>query len=59
MSIHDKIPNNVDLNHDRRLQKALEKWQPRFIDWWMDMGPEGFQIKDIYPRTAISVESGG
>ena len=30
-----------------------------FIDWWMDMGPEGFQVKDIYLRTAVSVESGG
>ena len=59
MSIHDKIPNNVDLNHDRRLQKALEKWQPRFIDWWMDMGPEGFQANDVYLRTAVSVEKDG
>jgi benzoyl-CoA 2,3-dioxygenase component B len=25
----------------------------------MDMGPEGFQVNDIYLRTAISVESGG
>jgi len=55
----ERIPNNVDLGDDRRLQRALERWQPDFIDWWMDMGPEGFQIKDIYLRTAISVESGG
>jgi benzoyl-CoA 2,3-dioxygenase component B len=55
----ERIPNNVDLSSDRRLQRALERWQPDFIDWWMDMGPEGYQIKDIYLRTAISVESGG
>jgi benzoyl-CoA 2,3-epoxidase subunit B len=55
----ERIPNNVDLSGDKRLQRALERWQPDFIDWWMDMGPEGFQIKDIYLRTAISVESGG
>ena len=59
MSLHDKIPNNVDLNHDRRLQKALEKWQPKFVEWWTDMGPEGFQANDVYLRTAVSVEKDG
>ena len=37
MSIVDidaKIPNNVDLAGDRRLQRALESWQPKFIEWW-------------------------
>ena len=29
-----QIPNNVDLATDRRLQRALEGWQPKFIDWW-------------------------
>jgi benzoyl-CoA 2,3-dioxygenase component B len=24
----EKIPNNVDLASDRRLQRALESWQP-------------------------------
>ncbi|MDP6945019.1 MAG: benzoyl-CoA 2,3-epoxidase subunit BoxB, partial [Myxococcota bacterium] len=55
----ERIPNNVDLSEDRRLQRALEQWQPNFVDWWMDMGPEGFQLNDIYLRTAISVEAGG
>jgi benzoyl-CoA 2,3-dioxygenase component B len=55
----DKIPNNVDLSSDRRLQRALEAWQPSFIDWWKDMGPVGWQDKDIYLRTAISVETDG
>jgi len=62
MSAHisdERIPNNVDLSSDRRLQRALEKWQPNFLEWWMDMGPEGFQQNDIYLRTAISVEPGG
>lgn len=53
------IPNNVDLHEDRRLQRALEKWQPNFLQWWMDMGPEGFQQDQIYLRTAISVEASG
>ena len=54
-----RIPNNVDLGSDRRLQRALEKWQPAFLDWWGDMGPEGFQTDDIYLRTAVSTEPGG
>jgi benzoyl-CoA 2,3-dioxygenase component B len=54
-----KIPNNVDLSSDKRLQRALEQWQPAFIDWWMEMGPEGFQADDVYLRTAISVDSDG
>jgi benzoyl-CoA 2,3-dioxygenase component B len=59
MSLHDQIPNNVDLSHDRRLKKALESWQPKFIDWWREMGPEGFQEKDVYLRTAVSVDKDG
>jgi len=38
-----KIPNNVGLTEDRAVLKALEGWHPGFIDWWKDMGPEGFQ----------------
>ena len=50
-----KIPNNVNLGADRRLQRALEQWQPRYLEWWNEMGPEGFQAKDVYLRTAIGV----
>jgi benzoyl-CoA 2,3-dioxygenase component B len=55
----DKIPNNVDLSSDRRLQRALEAWQPKFIDWWKEMGPAGWMERDIYLRTAVSVETDG
>ncbi|MGH3649621.1 MAG: benzoyl-CoA 2,3-epoxidase subunit BoxB [Acidimicrobiia bacterium] len=53
------IPNNVGLADDPRLRRALEKWHPGYIDWWMSMGPEGFQMADVYLRTAISVEKEG
>ena len=53
------IPNNVDLSGDRRLQRALENWQPRFLDWWKDMGPDGTSAYDVYLRTAISTDSNG
>jgi len=53
------IPNNVNLESNRKLQKALVTWQPAFKEWWMDMGPEGFQQDDIYLRTAGSVDKSG
>lgn len=55
----EKIPNNVGLNEDRKLQRALEAWQPDFLKWWMDMGPEGFQHDQVYLRTAVSVDRDG
>ena len=55
----ERIPNNVNLSDDRRLQRALEKWQPAYLDWWQDMGPDGWQGKDVYLRTAVSVDKGG
>lgn len=55
----DRIPNNVDLAGDRRLQRALEAWQPGFLEWWRDMGPEGFQEDQVFLRTAVSVEPDG
>jgi len=59
MTLYDKIPNNVDLSNDPKLQRALEKWLPNFLSWWNEMGPEGFQERDVYLRTAISVEPEG
>ena len=56
---YGRIPNNVNLNHDRKLQRALEKWQPNFLSWWMDMGPTDFQKDQIYLRTAVDVGSDG
>ena len=53
------IPNNVGLAQDPKLQRALESWHPGYIDWWMTMGPDGFQMADVYLRTAISVEKEG
>jgi len=55
----EKIPNNVNLADDRRLQRALEKWQPGYRQWWAEMGPDESQEMDVYLRTAISVEPGG
>ena len=48
----ERIPNNVGLSEDRRLQRALEAWHPKFADWWSELGPAGFQDKDVYLRTA-------
>jgi benzoyl-CoA 2,3-dioxygenase component B len=55
----EKIPNNVNLAEDRTLQRALEQWQPSFLSWWDDMGPEGSTNFDVYLRTAVSVDPEG
>ncbi len=55
----ERIPNNVDLAGNRRLQRALEEWQPKFLDWWMEMGPLGYQANEVYLRTAVSVDAQG
>jgi benzoyl-CoA 2,3-epoxidase subunit B len=55
----ERIPNNVDLASNRTLQRALEQWQPRFLDWWREMGPTDFQGSDVYLRTATSVDAKG
>jgi benzoyl-CoA 2,3-dioxygenase component B len=50
----DRIPNNVNLREDRRLQRALESWQPSFLAWWDTLGPS-LPTRDVYLRTAINV----
>jgi benzoyl-CoA 2,3-dioxygenase component B len=54
----DKIPNNVELREDRRLQRALESWQPNFLGWWESMGP-ALPTRDVYLRTAVNVGRAG
>ncbi len=50
----EKIPNNIGLREDRRLQRALESWQPNFLSWWESMGP-ALPTEDVYLRTAVNV----
>lgn len=59
MNLYERIPNNVNLESDKKLQRALEKWLPNYLDWWREMGPDGFQDKDVWLRTAIDVGSEG
>jgi len=54
----EKIPNNVSLHEDRRLQRALESWQPNFLNWWQTMGPT-LPTRDVYLRTAVNVGRDG
>lgn len=56
---NEKIPNNVNLSTDKTLQRALERWQPNYLKWWQEMGPEGSQSFDVYLRTAISADASG
>src|ERR1043166_2262958 len=59
MNLYDRIPNNVNLSEDKKLQRALEKWLPNYLDWWREMGPDGFQEKAVWLRTAVDVGSEG
>jgi benzoyl-CoA 2,3-epoxidase subunit B len=60
MQLNERIPNNVGLSSNKRLLRALEHWQPAYLDWWRDMGPQGFQDHhQVYLRTAVSVDAAG
>ena len=59
VDVDSRIPNNVDLAGDQRLRRALEGWQPRFVNWWKELGPVAYQDTDVYLRTAISVGQEG
>ncbi|MFM2036494.1 MAG: hypothetical protein RL459_1759 [Pseudomonadota bacterium] len=59
VSYDDAIPNNVNLSEDRQLLRALESWHPEYLEWWKEMGPEGFQNADVYLRTAVGVDPSG
>jgi benzoyl-CoA 2,3-dioxygenase component B len=54
-----RIPNNVDLANDRALQRALERWQPAFLNWWNETGPAHTSNLEVYLRTAVSVDRDG
>jgi len=55
----ERIPNNVDIGANPTLQRALEHWQPHFLQWWREMGPSDTASTDVYLRTAVSVETKG
>ena len=59
ISYDDVIPNNVALGSDKQLQRALEGWRPKYLDWWTGMGPVGFQQSEVYLRTAVGVDPAG
>ena len=59
VKLDESIPNNVDLSSDKQLLRALETWHPKYLEWWTDMGPEGFQNADVYLRTAVGVDPTG
>src|SRR5436305_1739879 len=40
-------------------QRTRESWHAGYVDWWMQMGPNGFQDSLVYLRTAVSVDPKG
>jgi len=59
VDLEARIPNNVGLADDRRLQRSLEAWLPRYLDWWRDLGPAEHQDHDVFLRTATAVDREG
>jgi benzoyl-CoA 2,3-dioxygenase component B len=53
------IPNNVELESDAQLKRALSEWHPHFLNWWREVGPDGFDTAQVYLRTAISASADG
>ena len=56
---NERIPNNVNLSEHKTLQRALERWQPAYLGWWKEMGPEESTQLEVYRRTATSVDPKG
>jgi benzoyl-CoA 2,3-dioxygenase component B len=56
----DSIPNNVDLASDKQLAARAGSWHPGYLDWWKDMGPDGFQDapSTCAPRSAWTRRAG-
>ncbi len=59
VDLNARIPNNVGLADDPKVRRALERWQPQYLEWWNDMGPTGFGTQDIWLRTAVDVGAKG
>ena len=59
IDLQSLIPNNVGLGENRQLQRALEHWQPAFLNWWDEMGPSDFKAREVYLRTAVGVDAQG
>jgi benzoyl-CoA 2,3-dioxygenase component B len=59
VDLSSRIPNNVDLAADPKLRRALESWQPAFLRWWEERGPDGLQRDQVYLRTAVGVDREG
>ncbi len=59
VDLNARIPNNVGLADDPKVRRALEHWQPKYLDWWREMGPTSFAGHDVWLRTAIDVGADG
>ena len=53
------IPNNVGLNQDPRVRRALETWHPAISTGGRTWGPRGSRRRSVYLRTAVSVDPEG
>ena len=59
MDLGAAIPNNVGLADNPRLLAMLEAFGGKYMAWWRDWGPQGFDATDIWLRRPLSIEAGG
>ncbi len=57
MDLRARIPNNVGLESRPEVARLLEWFQPRYLDWWREAGPEGFDAARVYLRTPTGVDT--
>ena len=53
------IPNNVGLSDDPKVRRALQHWQPKYLQWWKSVGPVCTEQDDVWLRTAVGVGAKG
>jgi hypothetical protein len=53
ISYDEVIPNNVALGSDKQLQRALEGWRPKYLDWWTICARPSASIPPVGPSSAM------
>jgi len=59
VELKESIPNNIGLSGKPRLKAMLEPFRFRFLDWWAERGPAGFDAAEAYLRTPLGIDAQG
>src|SRR5690348_17071796 len=59
MEGRESIPNNIGLAANGRLKAMLEPFRFKFLAWWAERGPEGFDAAQAYLRMPTGIDARG